>query len=62
MKFFYLLALAALLLSFYSCEGNQTLADVSEEDSLCIDTVATWDDVVLADTVVVTDSLMQDTL
>lgn len=47
---------------FFSCDGNQTLADVSEEDSLCIDTVATLDDVELADTIAVTDSLMQDTL
>ena len=29
-----------LLLLLLSCNGKQTLADVAEEDSLCIDTVA----------------------
>ncbi|MBO7099523.1 MAG: hypothetical protein IKQ51_12050 [Bacteroidaceae bacterium] len=54
-----LLGLGFLL--FSSCEGNQTLANVAVEDSLCIDTVATLDDVVLTDTVAV-DSLAEDTL
>ena len=39
-----------LLLLLLSCNGKQTLADVAEEDSLCIDTVATLDDVMLSDT------------
>lgn len=50
-----------LLLLLLSCNGKQTLADVAEEDSLCIDTVATLDDVMLTDTVAV-DSLAEDTL
>lgn len=50
-----------LLLLLLSCNGKQTLADVAEEDSLCIDTVATLDDVMLSDTVAV-DSLAEDTL
>ena len=39
-----------LPLLLLSCNGKQTLADVAEEDSLCIDTVATLDDVMLSDT------------
>ena len=50
-----------LPLLLLSCNGKQTLADVAEEDSLCIDTVATLDDVMLTDTVAV-DSLAEDTL
>ena len=56
-----LLGLGLLILLFTSCNGKQTLADVAEEDSLCIDTVATLDDVMLTDTVAV-DSLAEDTL
>ena len=51
-----------LPLLFFSCNGKPTLANVAEEDSLCIDTVATLDDVVLTDTVAKADSLMQDSL
>jgi len=50
------------LLLLTSCDGRQTLANVAEEDSLCIDTVATLDDVAVADTVAVADSLIQDSL
>jgi len=45
-----------------SCGGKQTLADVAEEDSLCIDTVATLDDVVSVPDTLVTDSLFLDSL
>ena len=50
------------LLLLTSCNGKPTLTNVAEEDSLCIDTVATLDDVVLTDTVAKADSLMQDSL
>ena len=55
MKAFCSLLLVGLLLA--SCGGKQTLADVAMEDSLCIDTVAALDDVVLAP-----DTLAEDTL
>ena len=45
-----------------SCGGNQTLADVAEEDSLCIDTVASLDDVMLEPDTLDTDSLFLDSL
>ena len=52
-----------LLLLLLSCNGKQTLADVAEEDSLCIDTVATLDDVMLSDTLAAEqDSLFLDSL
>lgn len=52
-----------LPLLLLSCNGKQTLADVAEEDSLCIDTVATLDDVMLSDTLAAEqDSLFLDSL
>jgi len=62
MKFFYCFALAAIVLSFISC-GNKasSLADVAEEDSLFIDTVATLDEELAPDTLAV-DSLVEDSL
>ena len=45
-----------------SCGGNQTLAEVAEEDSLCIDTVASLDDVMLEPDTLDTDSLFLDSL
>ena len=51
-----------LPLLLLSCNGKQTLADVAEEDSLCIDTVATLDDVVSVPDTLVTDSLFLDSL
>lgn len=48
---------------FISCTGNPgSLADVAEDDSLCIDTVATLDEVALPDTVARADSLAADSL
>ena len=61
MKRIYFFLGVGLPLLLLSCNGKQTLADVAEEDSLCIDTVATLDDVMLSDTVAV-DSLAEDTL
>ena len=59
-NFFLGVGLPLLLLS---CNGKQTLADVAEEDSLCIDTVATLDDVMLSDTLAAEqDSLFLDSL
>ena len=52
-----------LPLLLLSCNGKQTLADVAKEDSLCIDTVATLDDVMLSDTLAAEqDSLFLDSL
>ena len=57
------LGVGLLLLLLLSCNGKQTLADVAEEDSLCIDTVATLDDVMLSDTLAAEqDSLFLDSL
>ena len=57
------LGLLGFLFLLSSCGGNQTLAEVAEEDSLCIDTVASLDDVVLEpDTVAQADSLLLDSL
>lgn len=52
-----------ILLLFVSC-GNQagSLADVAEDDSLYIDTVATLDEVIAPDTIALPDSLMKDSL
>ena len=63
MKKIYLMVLMGVCLVFLSCEGNQTLANVAVEDSLCIDTVATLDDVVLTDTLAAEpDSLTVDSV
>ena len=51
-----------LLLLMASCTGKpSSLADVAEEDSLFIDTVATLDEELAPDTLVL-DSLAQDSL
>ena len=48
---------------FISCSFNSgSLADVAEDDSLCIDTVATLDEVEVPDTVARTDSVAADSL
>ncbi len=47
---------------FISCGGKPTLADVAEEDSLCIDTVATLEEVAVPDTVAPADSVEADSL
>jgi len=62
MKKFYLLVLMGLCMTFASCGGKMTLADVAKEDSLCIDTVASLDDVIMTDTVAEADTLTMDTL
>lgn len=62
MKKICLLVLVGLCMTFFSCGGKQALADVAEEDSLCIDTVATLDDVFVPDTTAKPDTLMADTL
>lgn len=49
-------------LIFISCGGKPTLADVAEEDSLCIDTVATLDEVAVPDTLAPADSVTADSL
>ena len=45
-----------------SCGGKPTLADVAEDDSLCIDTVATLEEVAVPDTVAPADSVEADSL
>jgi hypothetical protein len=60
MKFFYYFALTIMVLSFFSCGSKPVPGLVAEEDSLCIDTVATLDEVV-PDTLEA-DSLAEDTL
>ncbi len=63
MRLISLSTLVLLFLLFSSCEGNQTLANVAVEDSLCIDTVATLDGVVLTDTLAAEpDSLTVDSV
>lgn len=48
---------------FISCSGNPgSLADVAEDDSLCIDTVATLEEVEVPDTTARADSLAADSL
>ena len=47
---------------FISCGGKPTLADVAEDDSLCIDTVATLEEVAVPDTVAPADSVEADSL
>ena len=48
---------------FISCSCNSgSLADVAEEDSLCIDTVATLDEVAVPDTLAPADSVTADSL
>ena len=56
------ICLLCLSLLFVSCGGKQTLANVAEEDSLCIDTVATLDDEMQPDTIAESDSLLVDSL
>ena len=51
-----------MCMSFGSCGGKQSLADVAVEDSLCIDTVASLDDVMAPDTIAETDSLTVDSV
>ena len=62
MKVFYSLMLAAVVLFFSSC-GNKagSLADVAEEDSLFIDTIASLEEEIAPDTLL-QDSLAQDSL
>ena len=63
MRLISLSTLVLLSLLFLSCDGKQTLANVAVEDSLCIDTVATLDDVVLTDTLAAEpDSLTVDSV
>jgi hypothetical protein len=62
MKKICLLVLVGLCMTFFSCGGKQALADVAEEDSLCIDTVATLDDVFASDPIAEPDTLTVDTL
>ena len=50
-----------LLLLFISCTSKPVPGYVAEEDSLCIDTVASLDEVMQPDTIVV-DSLAGDSL
>ena len=47
---------------FISCGGKPTLADVAEDDSLCIDTVATLEEVAVPDMVAPADSVEADSL
>ena len=47
---------------FISCGGKPSLADVAEDDSLCIDTVATLEEVAVPDTVAPADSVEADSL
>ena len=47
---------------FISCTGKPSLAEVAEEDSLRIDTVATLEDMALPDTTACADSLIVDSL
>ena len=48
---------------FASCTCKTgSLADVAEDDSLYIDTVATLDEVIAPDTIALPDSLMKDSL
>lgn len=52
-----------LFFIFISCTGNPgSLADVAKDDSLCIDTVATLDEVEVPDTTARTDSVAADSL
>ena len=63
MKEICLMVLMGVCLVFLSCDGKQTLANVAVEDSLCIDTVATLDGVVLTDTLAAEpDSLTVDSV
>ena len=63
MKKICLMVLMGVCLVFLSCDGKQTLANVAVEDSLCIDTVATLDDVMLTDTLAAEpDSLTVDSV
>ena len=63
MKKICLMVLTGVCVVFLSCDGKQTLANVAVEDSLCIDTVATLDGVVLTDTLAAEpDSLTVDTV
>ncbi|MBQ9523817.1 MAG: hypothetical protein IJR69_01675 [Bacteroidaceae bacterium] len=63
MKKICLMVLMGVCLVFLSCDGKQTLANVAVEDSLCIDTVATLDGVVLTDTLAAEpDSLTVDSV
>lgn len=63
MRLISLSTLVLLSLLFLSCDGKQTLANVAVEDSLCIDTVATLDDVMLTDTLAAEpDSLTVDSV
>jgi hypothetical protein len=62
MKKIYLMVLVGVCMSFGSCGGKQSLADVAVEDSLCIDTVASLDDVMAPDTIAETDSLTMDSV
>lgn len=50
------------VLFLLSCTGKPSLAEVAEEDSLRIDTVATLDDMALPDTTACADSLIVDSL
>ena len=63
MKKIYLMVLTGLCLVLLSCDGKQTLANVAVEDSLCIDTVASLDNVTLTDTLAAEpDSLAVDSV
>lgn len=50
------------VLFLLSCTGKPSLAEVAEEDSLRIDTVATLEDMALPDTTACADSLIVDSL
>ena len=57
------MVLMGLCLVLLSCDGKQTLANVAVEDSLCIDTVASLDNVTLTDTLAAEpDSLAVDSV